>query len=60
VQHAMHLTSHSDPRVHALYVMQTDAMRVVPAACVPVLPSAVQLAQAVAKSPAKLPIVGER
>ena len=30
VQHAMHLTAHSDPRVHARYVMSTSAMRMVP------------------------------
>ncbi len=45
VQTAMHLAAHSDPRVHALYVMQTGAMREVPASVVPVLPGAAQLAQ---------------
>jgi len=39
VQHAMHLSSHSDPRVHARYVMNTAAMRQIPAAAVPRLPS---------------------
>jgi hypothetical protein len=37
VQHAMHLAAHSDPRVHARYVMRTAAMRTVPAAALPVL-----------------------
>jgi integrase len=60
VQTAMVLANHSDARVHALYVVRSDAMRVVPAACVPVLPDAAQLAQAVAEWPAKLPIVRER
>ncbi len=35
VQHAMHLAAHSDPRVHARYVMRTAAMRAVPAAALP-------------------------
>ena len=35
VQHAMHLTAHSDPRVHSRYVMGTEAMRQIPAAAVP-------------------------
>ena len=35
VQHAMHLTAHSDPRVHARYVMQTSAMRAIPKAAIP-------------------------
>ena len=30
VQYAMHLTAHSDPRVHARYVMRTAAMRTIP------------------------------
>jgi hypothetical protein len=38
VQHAMHLASHSDPRVHARYVMRTAAMRMVPDAALPTLP----------------------
>ena len=38
VQHAMHLASHSDPRVHARYVMRTAAMRAIPDAALPVLP----------------------
>jgi integrase len=37
VQHAMNLAAHSDPRVHARYVMRTAAMRTVPAAALPVL-----------------------
>ncbi len=39
VQHAMHLTAHSDPRVHARYVMRTAAMRSIPDAAIPRLPS---------------------
>ena len=35
VQHAMHLTAHSDPRVHSRYVMQTLAMRTIPEAALP-------------------------
>jgi Phage integrase family len=35
VQHAMHLTAHSDPRVHARYVMRTSAMRTIPEAAIP-------------------------
>jgi integrase len=35
VQHAMHLTAHSDPRVHARYVMRTSAMRAIPEAAIP-------------------------
>ena len=35
VQHAMHLTAHSDPRVHARYVMDTVAMRTIPEAALP-------------------------
>jgi integrase len=35
VQHAMHLTAHSDPRVHARYVMRTTAMRTIPEAAIP-------------------------
>lgn len=38
VQHAMHLTAHSDPRVHARYVMGTIAMRRTPDAALPRLP----------------------
>ena len=45
VQHAMHLTAHSDPRVHARYVMRTSAMRQIPAAAIPRLPASA-LAQA--------------
>ena len=40
VQHAMHLASHSDPKVHARYVMSTEAMRRVPDAALPRLPIA--------------------
>jgi len=39
VQHAMHLTAHSDPRVHARYVMRTTAMRSIPEAAIPRLPA---------------------
>jgi integrase len=39
VQHAMHLASHSDPKVHARYVMSTKAMRTVPATALPRLPT---------------------
>ena len=35
VEHAMHLTAHSDPRVHARYVMDTVAMRTIPEAALP-------------------------
>jgi hypothetical protein len=38
VQHAMHLASHSDPKVHARYVMNTLAMRTIPSAALPRLP----------------------
>ena len=38
VQHAMHLAAHSDPRVHARYVMRTAAMRTVPEAALPAWP----------------------
>ena len=41
VQHAMHLAAHSDPKVHARYVMSTRAMRTIPAAALPALPVAV-------------------
>jgi integrase len=40
VQHAMHLASHSDPKVHARYVMSTRAMRTTPDAALPRLPVA--------------------
>ena len=40
VQHAMHLASHSDPKVHARYVMHTAAMRTIPDAALPRLPVA--------------------
>jgi hypothetical protein len=39
VQRAMHLASHSDPRVHARYVMRTAAMRAIPAEALPRLPA---------------------
>ncbi len=35
VQHAMHLTAHSDLRVHARYVMRTTAMRTIPETAIP-------------------------
>ena len=37
-QHAMHLASHSDAKVHARYVMSTRAMRMIPDAALPRLP----------------------
>ncbi len=40
VQHAMHLASHSDAKVHARYVMSTKAMRTIPDAALPRLPLA--------------------
>jgi len=40
VQRAMHLASHSDPRVHARYVMNTAAMREIPIEALPTLPAA--------------------
>ena len=39
MQHAMHLAAHSDPKVHARYVMQTAAMRAIPEAALPPLPA---------------------
>ena len=38
VQHAMHLASHADAKVHARYVMSTKAMRTIPSAALPRLP----------------------
>jgi integrase len=38
-QHAMILSAHSDPRVHARYVMRTAAMRAIPDAALPRLPA---------------------
>jgi hypothetical protein len=38
VQHAMHLAAHSDPKVHARYIMGTAAMRAIPDAALPRLP----------------------
>jgi integrase len=38
VQHAMHLASHADAKVHARYVMSTRAMRTIPDAALPRLP----------------------
>jgi integrase len=38
VQHAMHLTGHSDVKTHQRYIMQSPAMRVVPPAALPKLP----------------------
>jgi integrase len=39
VQRAMHLAAHSDPRVHARYVMSTAAMREIPNDALPSLPA---------------------
>jgi hypothetical protein len=39
VQHAMHLASHADAKVHARYVMSTKAMRTIPSAALPRLPT---------------------
>ncbi len=39
VQRAMHLASHSDPRVHHRYVMRTKAMQQIPAEALPQLPA---------------------
>jgi hypothetical protein len=36
-QHAMHLAKHSDPKVHARYVMGTTAMRTIPPEALPAL-----------------------
>jgi site-specific recombinase XerD len=38
-QRAMHLTAHSDSKVHARYVQETQAMQVIPAAAIPALPA---------------------
>jgi integrase len=38
VQHAMHLAGHSDAKTHMRYVMQSPAMRAIPAAALPQLP----------------------
>jgi integrase len=38
-QHAMHLASHADAKVHARYVMSTKAMRTIPSAALPRLPA---------------------
>jgi integrase len=38
VQHAMHLASHADAKVHSRYVMSTKAMRTIPSAALPRLP----------------------
>jgi hypothetical protein len=35
VEHAMHLTAHSDPRIHVRYVRNTSAMRLIPDAAIP-------------------------
>ena len=40
VQHAMHLASHADTKTHMRYVMRTTAMRTIPDAALPILPSA--------------------
>jgi len=55
VQHSMHLASHSDPRVHARYVMHTAAMRAIPDAALPVLAIA-----ALTESPEGARIVTDR
>jgi integrase len=55
VQHAMHLASHSDAKVHARYVMSTKAMRMVPDAALPRLP-----AQAVVRAFGSTGIVTDR
>ena len=39
VQHAMHLASHADAKVHSRYVMSTKAMRTIPDAALPRLPA---------------------
>jgi integrase len=39
VQQAMHLSAHSDAKVHGRYVMSTAAMRTIPAAAIPELPA---------------------
>ncbi len=41
VQQAMHLAGHSDAKTHMRYVMQTDAMKRIPAAALPQLPPGV-------------------
>jgi integrase len=51
VQHAMHLTSHSDPRVHARYVMHTAAMRAIPDAALPALTAGAMASEPRAKPP---------
>ena len=38
MQRAMHLASHSDPRVHHRYVMRTKAMQQIPDEALPQLP----------------------
>lgn len=38
VQQAMHLAGHSDPKVHAMYVMSTRRMQRIPAAALPQIP----------------------
>ncbi len=37
----MHLSSHSDSKTHALYVMRTDAMKRIPEAAIPSMPELV-------------------
>jgi integrase len=39
VQQAMHLAGHSDPKVHAMYIMGTKRMQQIPAAALPMLPT---------------------
>jgi site-specific recombinase XerD len=38
-QRAMHLTAHADSKVHARYVLETQAMQIIPDAAVPLLPT---------------------
>src|SRR5580704_11293234 len=54
VQHAMHLASHSDAKVHARYVMSTAAMRAIPSAALPQLPVG-PLAEAIARDDSHVP-----
>jgi integrase len=51
VQHAMHLASHSDAKVHQRYVMSTTAMRAVPPAALPQLTVAMLTETAKARAP---------
>jgi integrase len=49
-QHAMALTGHSDPKVHARYVMSTAAMRAIPANALPTLPEALPIATPIVRA----------